>query len=418
MNIELYLLRVFYRSTMYHQYNKYIKTTFLKNNSKELHRLFEAVKAFHERNPGVDISSTANLEAWYYACYPATNAKDADLLSPIFQRLSDIDPDAIIAEEVIKKHIERVTASELAICSIEVSEGKRDFSDIGTLYESMAVAGGVSSSDSKDEYVTDDLGELLNATTRIPGLRWRLDSLNKHLGSLRKGDFGFVFKRPETGGTTLLASEVTHFALQNIRPIFWFNNEEQGAKVKLRSYQAAFGVTLQELEQDAERYSREFRGILGGRIRIIDSAVLSRDSVDRILRSNPDVSLIVFDQLDKIKGFEDDRDDIRLKAIYQWSRELAKAYAPVIGICQAGASAEGKKYLEMDDVDGSKTGKQGEADWILGIGKSNQQGYESVRHFHLCKNKLTGDVDTIPERRHWSWDVILDSEIARYRDIR
>ena len=64
--------------------------------------------------------------------------------------------------------------------------------------------------------------ELYNETIATPGLRWRLGSLNRMLGSLRKGDFGFIFARPETGKTTFLASEVTNFATQLEQPILWF----------------------------------------------------------------------------------------------------------------------------------------------------------------------------------------------------
>jgi transketolase len=36
--------------------------------------------------------------------------------------------------------------------------------------------------------------------------------------------------------------------------------------------------------------------------------------------------------------------------IYIWARELAKEFAPVIGVCQAGASGENKMWLDMNDV--------------------------------------------------------------------
>ena len=71
----------------------------------------------------------------------------------------------------------------------------------------------------------------------------------------------------------------------------------------------------------------------------------------------------------------------------------------------------------MDDVNESKTAKQGEADWILGIGKSHQEGMEGVRHLHLSKNKLLGDIGTKPELRHGKCDVIIKPELARYMDI-
>jgi replicative DNA helicase len=76
---------------------------------------------------------------------------------------------------------------------------------------------------------------------------WRLKSLNTALGSLRMGDFGFVFARPETGKTTFLASEVTFMAEQTEGNILWFNNEEQGGKVKSRCYQATLGLTTKAI---------------------------------------------------------------------------------------------------------------------------------------------------------------------------
>lgn len=413
-NTELYLLKLFYSSQIFQQYSSCLKKQFIRDNSKELSRLFEAINLFHTKFPNKDIVSDIDFEAYYYSCYPATNSKDREILTPIFQKLATIVPDEEIAYEIVRQHVERVSATELSLLGMEVAEGKKEYSEIESFVQGLR---NTQENSETSVFVSDDLEELLNKTTKTPGLRWRLNSMNQHLGSLRKGDFGFIFKRPETGGTTFLASECTHFATQTDKPILWFNNEEQGAKVKLRCFQGAFGISLADLEKGSIKFQREYKTSIGDRIRIFDSGSISRSTVDSIL-SGCDPSLIVFDQLDKIKGFKEDRQDLELKEIYQWARELAKEYAPVIGICQASASAEGKKYLQMDDVDNSKTGKQGEADWILGIGKSNQQGYESLRYFHLCKNKLIGDKDTIPERRHWQWDVVIDAEIARFRDIK
>lgn len=412
MNTELFLLKLFFDFECYTNYSKFLKREFIKDNSKELFKLYEAVSLFHQKFPSTNISSVSDFEVFYYACYPATNAKDKTVLEPLFKKLTDINPQPEIATEVIRNHIERVRATEIGIIAVEVSEGKKPFSDLQTALASIEAVEA-----SEEEFVTDDLEDLLNSTIVRPGLRWRLDSMNKHLGSLRQGDFGFVFKRPETGGTTFLASEVSHMATQTDGDIVWFNNEEQGKKVKLRVFQAFFGTTTDKLRSDWKRFNDEYQKRVGQRIRIVDSATLHRRDVERILAATSP-ALILFDQLDKVKGFTSDRDDLELKAKYQWAREIAKSHAPVIGISQASVSAEGKKYLTMDDVDGSKTGKQGEADWILGIGKSHNLGAESIRYFNLCKNKLAGDTDTIAERRHWGWETLIQPDIARYRDIR
>lgn len=236
------------------------------------------------------------------------------------------------------------------------------------------------------------------------------------LGSLRQGDFGFIFARPETGKTTFLASEVSYFATQTDKPIIWFNNEEQGSKVMLRIYQATLGLTLEELFRDIEGNKRKFYELTKGNIKIYDSGNISKTDVEKLCyQLNP--SCLIFDQLDKIKGFTNDRDDLKLGAIYQWARELAKQYCPVIGVSQADGTGEGKKWLTMDNVSGAKTSKQAEADFILGIGKTNDEGMEMVRHLHASKNKLIGDRDTDNELRHGRMDCIIRPEIARYIDI-
>jgi hypothetical protein len=128
--------------------------------------------------------------------------------------------------------------------------------------------------------------------------------------------------------------------------------------------------------------------------------------------------LVIFDQIDKITGFEADREDLKLGAMYQWAREIAKDLdCAVIGVCQADGSGEGQKWLTMGNVANAKTAKQAEADWIVGIGKVADVGYENLRYLNASKNKLAGDEDTDPTLRHGKREVLIRAEIARYEDI-
>ena len=261
-----------------------------------------------------------------------------------------------------------------------------------------------------------DLKELYDTQIKTPGLRWRLDWLNKSLGSLRKGDFGFIFARPETGKTTFLASEITHMVSQTDGHVLWFNNEEQGNKVGIRVFQAALGLTTGELFRNPEVKQSNYEKLTGNRVIILDfEDSSSKARVESVLKQYKP-ALIIFDQIDKIRGFKGERNDLELKAIYQWAREIAKTYAPVIAVSQASGEAEGKLFLTMDMVDGSKTAKQGEADWILGIGKE-QDNSSRTRYFNISKNKLIGDQDTSPDMRHGSCQVLIKPEVARYESI-
>ena len=167
-----------------------------------------------------------------------------------------------------------------------------------------------------------------------------------------------------------------------------------------------------------KKYNGVFNEKVGKKFRFINSSRVDIDkaSVERILaQTNP--GLIIYDQIDKIKGFKADRDDLALGAIYQWARELAKKYAPSIGVCQADGVAEGQKWLSMANVANAKTSKQAEADFILGIGKTHDETSEYVRYFNISKNKLMGDADTESRLRHGRFEVLIEPEIARYKDV-
>jgi hypothetical protein len=149
---------------------------------------------------------------------------------------------------------------------------------------------------------------------------------------------------------------------------------------------------------------------------MVDDAGLSKKKIEHLCKQLKP-SLIIMDQIDKIKGFENDREDLRLGAIYQWARELAKLYAPVIAVCQADGTGENQKWLTMAHVANAKTAKQAEADWILGIGKLNEPGYDQIRYLHASKNKLMGDEDSDPNLRHGRMECLIEADVARYKDI-
>ena len=403
VNIIIYLLK-------YNTYNKYISYIDTNNENKELVFLYTCLKELH-----TTYKKDLSLEEFSMYCLSKVNDKDRQVVESLLMGLQGATIDERLIGDILTTLRNKKLAYELALVSLDVSEGRssveRIFSTMNAFEQKREIE--------QIEFVSGNLNELYNEAIKTTGLRWRLSTLNRMLGSLRRGDFGFIFARPETGKTTFLASEITFFATQlseSSGPILWFNNEEQGSKVMLRCIQASLGISQAELFSNINHYQSAFDSNGGQFIKIFDSANIHRRQVEQLCKElNP--ALVVFDQIDKIKGFTDDREDLRLGAIYIWSRELAKTYCPVIGVCQADASGEGKRYLTMENVANAKTAKQAEADWILGIGKTHDTALEYVRHFHLSKNKLSGDADTEPEMRHGKEDVLIKPLIARYEDL-
>jgi len=323
-------------------------------------------------------------------------------------------------EVLLQSYYKQRLLKEISLGAYEVSEGKKDLESLLPLLKEFNDHPTQESLE-EFEFVTDNIEDLLNATYRTPGLRWRLNTLNRMLGSLRAGDFGFIFARPETGKTTFLASETTFMAQQlgeGQGPVIWFNNEEQHGKVKLRCYQATLGATLAQINSNPTAAQNAFLAATHGKHQIPNTqGTITKTQVEAIIQKYKP-SLVIYDQIDKIVGFKADREDLLMGAIYQWARDLAKVYQhTAIGVCQADGSGENQKWLTMANVANAKTAKQAEADWILGIGKVHDPGYEALRFLHLSKNKLAGDEDSDPTRRHGKSEVLINPGIARYVDL-
>lgn len=347
----------------------------------------------------------------------ASRPKDVDYYETLFNNLEKYEPNETTVYQLIKSIVRAKKLRELSIASYEVAEGKKPFDHVGNLLTSIAKLDDEQAEEAEvDPFVSSNLSTLLESSISTPGLRWRLNSLNASLGSLRKGDFGFIFARPETGKTTFLASEISFMASQAQGPVIWINNEEQSNKVQLRVFQATLGVSLEQLKASEAKSQATYVSLTHDQVKIVDGVGMHYRDIERLCEKYKP-ALIIFDQIDKIKGFKADREDLALGAIYMWARELAKKYCPVIGVCQADGTGENVKYLTMSHVANAKTSKQAEADWILGIGCIHDTGWEHMRFFNISKNKLLGDTDSDPKRRHARWETLIDPYTARYLDL-
>ena len=404
----LYLIKLLCNYEIYNKYSNIILD--LINNNKELYILYKYITT---------LITTYKRDITYeeLVIYVLTHIpeKDKEVFKTLLESIQNQSSDSVIIDDLLLDLTNKQKAYEIARLALDVSEGRKSFTDLLVLLEKVNSSTASVDPSTSLSLITDDLQELYNEREDQPGLRWRLSALNRSLGSIRKGDFGFIFARPETGKTTFLASEISYFAEQTVNPILWFNNEEQGNKVQVRVYQAACNATYTQLQSNIQHYQKKYNELTNKSIRIYDSAAITTKEVQRLCDTY-EPGCIVFDQLDKIKGIEGDRDDLRLGSIYIWARELAKKYCPVIGVCQSDATGEGKRWLTMDNVANAKTAKQAEADWIIGIGKTHNEAEEHLRYLSICKNKLIGDSDTDPILRHGHLTVKINPYVARYED--
>ena len=409
MNYNL-VIRYIINNKYYNKYYNYlISNNNIKYNNKILYKILLSVKQLKEEHPK-EVHSVSELSTFFQASYPFLSSDEAETAQVLFEDAEKADVDESLVDKLFDSFIKQQQAHQIAETAIEVTQGRVEWEKLVSILSTQEEV-----NTEEQDFISTDIVSIYDEENAVKGLKFRLNTLNKILGSLHLGDFGFIFARPEVGKTTFLASEVTFLGMQTEQPVLWINNEQRGSAVISRCYSALFGVSEEEIRKDLANYNARWKEAFGHKFKFVDNPTISRGRIDSLCRSIKP-GLIVFDQLDKVHGFVAERHDLLMKAKYQWARELAKQYGPVIGVCQAGGSAENKRYLEMTDVDSSMTAKQGEADWIIGIGRTNDSGLQRIRYLSVCKNKLPHEEGMIMDMRHAKTEVLINEITARYED--
>lgn len=367
--IELIIIKFLLNKVFYNTYRKYIII------NKEHNILYKVLDSMY---------SSLNRDITFNEFKLSCLQEDSSLLS-LLETIEQQDISNDVAEEIVKKYCDRQWAHKLALKAIAVTEGRESVEALQEEYNSYSEL--LPSGSDNGYSISDDYAMLYKEVDRQGGIQWRLPWLNDSIGGLHKGDSGFIFARTNAGKSTFVASEVSFMLKQLKNPCCFFFNEEAAARMKWRIFQAFFGATDDRLTSNIDKCQEMFIEETKGLFHFYNMPMIQKREVDAICKEmTPD--LIVMDNVDKVYGFKGDREDLRLKHIYTWQRELAKQHGVAIGVCQAGSSAENKKWLQHTDIDSAHTAKSSEADFIIGIGATLDVGAEDIRYLHIVKNKF------------------------------
>ena len=236
-----------------------------------------------------------------------------------------------------------------------------------------------------------DLEELLDDVAGEPDFPFDWNIIGDVLQGMWRGNLGIIFARPEVGKTTFCAYLCSKYVKQKKTIIYWAN-EEPAKLVKLRMIQSYFAITKEEMNSNRRKYIALYREHIKPYLRIMDAVGTSIEEINDFAQLNkPDIMFC--DQLDKFKvRGEFGRGDERLKEIYVLAREVAKRNNLLMwAISQASYDAHDRAFIDYAMLDNSKTGKAGEADVIIGLGKTGSSEVENnVRHICISKNKING----------------------------
>jgi replicative DNA helicase len=410
--MELDILNLFKDKSLYTRFSRFINKASV---SKETYTILEDLAVYYETEEELD---WVKFAAWFFLVQHSTmKIETTEIYKRIFDR-ADALYGVVIDPKIIEAFIARSYADKVVEVSSSVAEGGLthtldEVDGILSAYrDEVGKAGKL-----EDMFVTHDIHVLSDALSTAKGYKWRLAELNAACGSLRIGDFIIISARPDSGKTTMLASEATFMApqMEADKHVLWFNNEEMGEKVQYRIMQSALGITREEFEAKKTYYYEKYADAVGrvDRIKVLDNALLHKADIEEILR-NYKAGLIIIDQLWKVKGFEKEAttEVDRQTRMFAWARSLAKIHCPVVTVHQADGSAEGQLWIEMNQLYGSKTGIQGEADAIITLGRSHESGYENIRGLYVPKNKMVGDD---PAFRNGKFEITIQGAIGRFK---
>ncbi len=271
--------------------------------------------------------------------------------------------------------------------------------NVGDMQELLAQYKSVDK-DKKEDFIGGDIHKASELLRQDEGLQWRISNLNKIVGPLTKGIFTLAVAYHNVGKSAFAVSEAAYMATQlpDDQCVLYFNNEEHDARLVYRFYQSILGTTIDKILSHKDKAKDAYIKILGNlnKIKIIDSYSKPLGYLaEQCQKHNP--GLIIIDQIDNLahnsEGHRPYND------LYSKVRQLAKTYAPIIGLSQAAGTA---KYINQEtreelfvewlgdgQIHHSRVDKQGANDVLITIGRSNSD--DTIRNFQVHRCKMNGN---------------------------
>jgi hypothetical protein len=366
--------------------------------------LFDTI-TYAQKNYAVNLSRD-QLDSIFMDRNPAMPASAKrevfDLISGLSEQMSETGE---LEYDVVKNFWVRDRARQIGEKAIAIFTGESEhFGELKTLID-MVEDGRMSDKTTYSE-LDKGLSQLLVEEVGDPDFPFRWNLLRDNIPGLDRGNLGILFARPEVGKTTFCAFLAANYIRNKQKVVYWAN-EEPAEKIKLRIIQSFFEMTKEEMNMAGDELDRRYLEEVDPYLVVMDSVGTSMDELNDYAQLNePDVMFC--DQLDKFRvSGEFNRGDERLKETYVLAREIAKRNKLLVwSVSQASYEAHDRQFIDYSMLDGSRTGKAGEADIIIGIGKTGTSEEENtVRHICISKNKLNG------------WHGMITCHIDIYRGV-
>jgi len=393
-NMEIRLLRTLVERESYDEVRDIVKSTTF---SEDLQDIAAAIIHLHgEFDQGVDM----DVVLQHIQTTEVYSTAKRGLMEELINKINAVEPvnDGVCRAFVfdLARKDSRMTALNELARVIEKNEESHEHV-ITTLSR-------VSLEDESDNEVVptglSDLRDFYATTGKYP---FNVPILQTRIGGLSRGNLAIVFGRPEIGKSSFVASLVAGYIKSGIR-VEYYANEEPGLKIMLNIRRAVTGeddagiraaILAKNDPTDWPTHAQYLTVRQIGEMQV--DTILAR-----AIKHKPEV--IILDQVDKLQLMnKTESGHERLRMLYEKTRTLAKtADCLVVNVSQASIDAERRGVLPYSYLADSKTGKAGEADIIIGIGKhgelhpEDEDTHNQVVHLTVSKNKINGWHGNVP----------------------
>lgn len=211
------------------------------------------------------------------------------------------------------------------------------------------------------------------------------------VGKVNRGHHIVVYARPEVGKTAVTYNLVYGFLRQKLR-VMYVGNEDPHVSMIMRMLSRLSERTEEEISADPKgSYALAVKNGYKGFMFVERGVGSPREIENTVERLKPDV--VVVDQIRNVQVKAEGK-TVQLEQVASFMRRLGKEHNVLcVSVTQAGDSATDKRILVREDIADSKTGVQGTADVMIGVGMDSTLEMSSQRMLSVCKNKISGRHD-------------------------
>jgi replicative DNA helicase len=355
--------------------------------NSNLNIIYTLISRTHEKHPE-QLLTNNDLKVMHADLYPATPKSSYDNICKVIDTIPETNLNAELNIDIIKNFWIRSKAKEVGELAVDIFNGHEKPEAITGLKNMVERINEQELIDADSYFeIKADIDELFDGSVDKGEFNFRLESLQTRITALSRGHFCILLARPEMGKTTFSSFLASGYIQQKKKVTYWAN-EEPAVRIKTRIIQSHFEVSKQEVANRLDYFRPRYHAEIKDYLTVFDSVGTHIDEIDNYARLyNPDVMFI--DQLDKVHiNGSFNRTDEKLKEVYVRTREIAKRHNCLVwAVSQASYEAQNLHEVSYEHLDNSRTGKAGEADIILGIGRGEG---DNARTLHTSKNKLNG----------------------------